>query len=325
MARLSDLTRVLFLRFFLFLRLIHALPAAPPDDGSSLLPQSSNFSDIGSVTNLGHPHFSVTVHPEEGTRLESIAMLMNAVDALAAIAVKDQRGRSPRMHFHSRAYPSVHIDIEPKGPSTAPLSDVSNEVATLCLYYGTVDMIKHQEYKVVTFSCLWDNVEVAVVYIDGTPPSTAQLPGDTAMSNTTDTVTDPQLNALQPNFFFIDNAKTLGIPLSFVTIMNALKSFFHYGSTEIVPRCFTNPGPEWDASILFFGDGPVRTRPPFLEYRYVIETLRQAPEFMWRSRKFAELGIGFNVDGVPLGAALLMKGKPHQSAEMGRKASVATA
>ncbi len=61
---------------------------------------------------------------------------------------------------------------------------------------------------------------------------------------------------------------------------------------------------------MLFEPYSIRTRPPFFEYRWAIEAVRQMPGFLLQQRRFAELGIRVIVDGVRVGTALLEKGEP---------------
>ena len=58
-----------------------------------------------------------------------------------------------------------------------------------------------------------------------------------------------------------------------------------------------------------------RTRPPFFEYRWLIESLRQLPAFLLQQGRFAEISMGIVVDGVHVGNGLLEKAVPDGLAE----------
>lgn len=307
-----------FLRSFTLLSaatltyLSNAAPAAPSKDGiDAVLQQASNFS----LAN--HPHFDIRIHPRANMPVNSLSMLVNALDALTAIGLTDHRTRSPPMHFYSPGNPHVIIDVNPKRPATTIL----NELATLCIYYGIADMAGRRQYTEAVFDCLWDNVYVAEVIIS----NRGRLA--TASNTTTTGSLKPLGDQFQPRFFYLANAKNIDLATAFVTAMNAIRTFSSRGSTEVVAGyIYTDPGPQWDASIVFpDAHRPVRRLPPYLEYRYVIFSKRLALIYMFEHRRIAELGITFRIDDVYLGSALLIKGKPDQIAVATLDASATTA
>ncbi|KAI4232877.1 MAG: hypothetical protein L6R40_007281 [Gallowayella cf. fulva] len=271
------------------------------------LRELTNFSVPGALAS--HPHFSLDVHVTEDTQLNPIAMLMNAVDLLAVTGLKDYQGHSAATLFHSPDHPDVVIALVPTGPAT----EVLNEVVSLCAYYGMEDMIRYRQYKECTFTCAWDNVDVAVLNI-WDQSSAVKHTGAfiNSLRNETTDLTNSPLKAVQPQFAYLNRAERLDMRLAFVTIMHAIMSSSRFSGTDIVSPSFTDPSHEWDASVVFPSDGPERTEPPFFEYRYVIQTLRQAPRYMLRHKWFAQLAMLVHVDGHYLGNALLMKGKPPQ-------------
>ena len=52
-------------------------------------------------------------------------MLMNTVEALATLALRDQTARAPGAHYHAEDYDDVLVDVVPLRPAT----DVLNKVA----------------------------------------------------------------------------------------------------------------------------------------------------------------------------------------------------
>ena len=67
----------------------------------------------------------------------------------------------------------------------------------------------------------------------------------------------------------------------------------------------------------------IRTRPPFFEYRWLIETLRQLPGFLIQQSRFAETSIGIVVDGVHVGNGVLEKPGVRRSSGEAQKAGEA--
>ncbi|KAL8706991.1 MAG: hypothetical protein Q9201_000039 [Fulgogasparrea decipioides] len=316
---------------FLFSFSVNAVPATPVPEGNLLLQQPSNSSHIDSLLKTDNGLFRYAIEYDDNKPLNSISMLMNAVDALGQLALKNHRDRSGHFHFTLPTYRTVRIDVVTIPPATTFL----NEVATLCIYSGMLDVIRKRKYKTVQLTCAWDMVDIMEVFI--TNPTTAATasnatePGDplSATNTTTDaaaTTADPILNQLEPRFGYYPYSRRLDVPLTFLTLMYTHVMFSKESATDIVPRCYTDPGPEWDACMIFPADGAIRTRPPYLEYRYVIQTLRQVPSWLIQHGRFAELAIAIWVDNIDLGGAVLLKGKPDQSVGPGlNNASVSQA
>ncbi|KAL8691750.1 MAG: hypothetical protein Q9218_003099 [Villophora microphyllina] len=253
---------------------------------------------------------------------------MNGVDALAQIALKDHTARSSGYHFHLQNYAHVFITVSPLGSA----STFDNDIATLCIYYGIEDMVRKRKYKEAELDCYWDNVEIARVVINDPITTTSNTVASNSfaiptVNNTTDALSqidDPIVKAVRPRFGYFPDGIIIDIPTACLTVMYSLAKFSRQRATDAVPRCSTDPGPEWNACMVFPADGPIRTRPPFLEYRWVIESIRQIPEWMKRHGRFANLAISFWVDGINLGGGILVKGKPWQATQLLTGANVAT-
>lgn len=281
------------------------------------LPSNSSLADLTLLSAPPHPHFEAQF--EFGNiRLRSISMLMNAVEALAALALKDQTARSSGAHFRFERYPDVVIDVVPKRPAT----DVLNEVSLLCIRWGMTHVISQGEYKNAEIDCLWDTVVVAQVHFErpgyqslsnnaSVLAPIAESPGGSVSPLSLITTTnDTLLAAVTPAFSFRADSQTLPIPNVFVITIAVLTAFAYYPKTDPVSTwSVVGTGPEWNTSMLF-EPYSIRARPPFFEYRWAIETVRQMPGFLLQQGRFAELSIGIIIDGVHVGNALLAKGEP---------------
>ncbi len=91
-------------------------------------------------------------------------------------------------------------------------------------------------------------------------------------------------------------------PTEQVAVLSLVKSFAIYIlSLDIGSRA------EGDASLPF-EPYQMCTRPPYFEYRWLIETLRNMPAFMIQQGRLAESSIGIVVDTVHVGDRLLRNG-----------------
>ncbi|KAL8647066.1 MAG: hypothetical protein Q9226_006590, partial [Calogaya cf. arnoldii] len=266
----------------------YAAPATSSDGGKPLsqFQQAANFSNVGLFID-DHPHFSMRVEPQPNTHIDAISMLFVAVEALATIALQGSRGRTPMTLFY---HPLVDFELIPKYPAT----EVMNEVAILCIYYGVENMARLRDYRESYLGCEWDHVEVATIRIgdrdsryrakqthdgvDDLPiPPTIAIPA--GFLRTDD----------QPYFSYPHDASPLDITAVFITVMNALMRLSWMSSTDRVGPCWTEAGPAWDASIILRESNPPRRQPLILEVRWVLKSLRLVPDYMRRNGRWAEL------------------------------------
>ncbi|KAL8773764.1 MAG: hypothetical protein Q9209_001532 [Squamulea sp. 1 TL-2023] len=276
--------------------------AGPASTGRSLI--ACTFAIVG-----GDEGFSIDVIGRRGTYVNPFVLLLDAVDALAVIGLKDSKGRTPRTNFQLAKYPTVAIVVQPTGSA----ADVMNWSATLCIYYGVEQVLKRQAYQEVTIYCAWNHQERIQVSIRTV---SSEIHTDTTASglNTTQP-TSAVFDTFHPRFFYVRNPTALDYTVTMITIMYSIMYLSRLSKTSVIPRTYTDAGPDWDACIIFIGDGPSPSsdHPPYLECRWVIETLGMIPSFMIQQRRFAELGMTFWVDNRYLGGGLLQKGKPDEA------------
>ncbi|KAI4272227.1 MAG: hypothetical protein LQ337_005451 [Flavoplaca oasis] len=251
------------------------------------------------------------VLPLETHPVGPTSILVTAVDALTAIGLRDYTAQSSpqEMRFQTPAWSEVTVNVIPKPPTV----NILNQLATLCIYYGVANMAEYNEFVEAKFECLWDNVNVADVHVRRKRPGPA-VDITPSPIDSTEILTE----AIQTQFSYIEDSQPIPTIIAFITAMNAIKSFSLKGPNEImIGSLFTDPGPHWDASIIYpdgSGHRPIRRQPPFLKYRYALMSMRPALLFMLQHRRFAEIVFLFIVDGVRLGDALLIKGKPDRMA-----------
>ncbi len=143
-------------------------------------------------------------------------------------------------------------------------------------------------------------------------PRAARNPGVLGNTLTLDATnaTDIHLNGLEPFFYYTPGGKILPVPLFYINLMDAIVAFAYFGGMDVLKtRCFTDPGTQWDASMVFYGATSVRTEPPFLQYQCVIKTLLRLLKYMFLRGRFAEIGMHSRVDNVMLGKRNFEGGK----------------
>lgn len=246
----------------------------------------NGISTNTTVNDNPHSHFSFDVFPTP-VHLDPTAVLINGLDALASLALEDDKTRNRVRRFRSSDYTDVKISVVPKGSA----KDFSSEVASLCIYYGIEELARYGTYVEATFTCKWDSIEVARVDLDAV--ATLRYPklvGDDsdAHANNTSVVTARGLpgNEIKPNFVFLAGGHSLLHDVVFITLMNAILRFSPPRATELFPSdVVIDAGLPWKekgyldlAGVSGGGDRP--SSPPYLDYHVVIESLRQVPRFM---------------------------------------------
>ncbi|KAL9599261.1 MAG: hypothetical protein Q9219_003963 [cf. Caloplaca sp. 3 TL-2023] len=236
-------------------------------------------------------------------------MLMNGLDALAYLALQERTATSTALQFRLAEFPDVAIQVKPAPQRRS----FTYYIATQCIFYGFVEVVRQKRYKEVEVDCKLNETVLAVVNIGhdftASTASSSPSPLDAANNSLLLPAAAP-LQAATPEYHYLTPARPIPIPLAFITAVNALARFASHPSTSVVPRCYTDPGPEFDACMVFPADGPSRPRPPFLEYRWAVAAVKGTVGFMRAQRRWAECGGRVVVDGVDVGRWILERGKP---------------
>ncbi|KAI4108198.1 MAG: hypothetical protein L6R37_001238 [Teloschistes peruensis] len=322
-----------------------AAPATPAGNENSVLQQASNplfvnASSLDPTVGGMDPRFSMTIF-RTTVRIDRLSMLMCSMETLSRIAQQDPKARSRSVLIRIEEFPDVTVTITPKGGQR----DFAYEIAAMCLYYGVEKLASRNEFLGTTFSCRWDRFEVVRVDIDNrprrngqplllasddndnndtttaitttTPVATTIMPNDTASNITAKGTTNSSLAAttatsndddISARIAFLPHGARLDLSAIILTAMNAFLNASSMPKTEIVPAKTFDAGARWDAYLALAGDGPPKTRPPFLTYAIVIEGLRQVPYMMLNSLRLAECLVTFKVGSRLLGTGTLRKG-----------------
>ncbi|KAL8957276.1 MAG: hypothetical protein Q9183_006102 [Haloplaca sp. 2 TL-2023] len=200
-------------------------------------------------------------------------------------------------------------------------------MSIVCLYHILEKMVAVNTFETVEVRCSEGTNIRATILIEAIPPTTEVGTSQPSPQNTTDSIAAnaTALQAVTPDFDFLAPPldKPIQITAAVVTLMYTLTKMGVQEKTADVPRSYFDPGPRWDASIIFPSEGPIRTRPPYMEYRWAIETIGQVMGFFQQRRRFANMYGRVIVDGVVLDEFLFQNGKPWD-AEAPGNAGVAT-
>ncbi|KAL8872990.1 MAG: hypothetical protein Q9174_001477 [Haloplaca sp. 1 TL-2023] len=308
-----------------FSSLVTALPASSTA-GGGLFQTSPRIGQLNSFhQDLGVENFKFEWRFDNTVDLDVWSTLLDGLEGLRTIALRDTNARTKGDHFHLGSMRGVSIDISPSGADT-----VSNDMAAVCLYHILEKMVFLNIFEKAEVLCYEGNVIKATIVIDAFQRFPAATEADTSQLgsiNTTNTITadDTTLKAVMPEFFFLTPPRDTPIParVAIVTLMYTLTKMAVQDKTAIVPRCYFDPGPTWDASIIFPAEGPTRTQPPYMEYRWAIQTIGKVIDFFLHQRRFASMGGVVVVDGVELDTFLFQEGKPW-NAEAPGNSTVAT-
>ncbi|KAL8782623.1 MAG: hypothetical protein Q9213_005210 [Squamulea squamosa] len=272
--------------------------------------QTSSHTSVTQVANgtskhtVGkNPRFSAHIGFGD-INLRPIAILMVGADALAQLALKDVTGRIPSTTFDMVAYPDVVIKMESMGPT----SDISNEVALLCISQSIAYTAHVRRYRNSVADCLWDNELVARIHVEQQHPNQdtnrLSLTGGSSGAPLTLNASTAQLGALTPRFVFLQRSETFTVEDVFIVALAVLKEFA-YKPNEDPVGTYTYVRANWSPASMLFEPISIRTRPPYFEYRWAIETIPKMLAFLVRARSFADLGIAIIVDDVHVGNAIL--------------------
>ncbi|CAF9942585.1 MAG: hypothetical protein ALECFALPRED_009828 [Alectoria fallacina] len=190
----------------------------------------------------------------------------------------------------------------------------------MCISWGLRHWIEDREYRIVDVECIWDAVLVAHVVFER--PSyrassnatealslIAERAGESGnLSSPVTSANDTLLEAVTPLFGFRPDSENLPILNVFYLTIKVLTAFAPIPNTDTVETyTVVDLDGEWQ-SYMLFEPFSIRARPPFFEYRWAIETVRQIPGFCLQQGRFAEIGIHVVVDGVHVGTGLMGKG-----------------
>jgi hypothetical protein len=291
------------------------LAAAPPkpiapDVRSSNIPiTTTTFADID-------PRFEV--HPIFwGPKIQSMACLMNAVNALTNMALQDIRAPMGKTTYELADHPNSAITLLPE--NWQQRGQIERRFAVWGLFLAVYAMSTTGNYHCNTFHLLWDDKEVGTLgfskgIITQSPSNTSDPPSQGLL--TLDNTTTPSL--LIPN----TTASTSNTPILrisilflpavlplqnfFMTVLSALAELAAFRNKDTGLEHFTPDAAPVPASVAFYAWRTTRkVRVPLITARHIIETLGHLPALMLERRKFSEADIMMKIDGMNAGLGRL--------------------
>lgn len=268
-------------------------------------------------------HFSISrMYGDE--RLDMLWMLRNTVEVLAELAQRNYHSRMS--NFRSNGpFEDIVITVDPVEPAI----DVANRIAIMCIWWAMYFVTVERRFRNMEVDCKWDNVVVAQVHFQALKPLSSaqdQTADDSrfegASTNTTKSVaslsipmsmgegntTTPWLNEkLDIKFNFFEDAQTLTVFDVYIAVMGALNYVARRPSTDAVARFNCGPYTDFDIRITFDSARTIRARPPYYEYRHVIEALRLLPAWIVAQGRFAEVYFNIGIDHIYVALAFLTR------------------
>ena len=248
------------------------------------------------------------------TRLQPTAVLMNAVNVAADLAVLDFNNRFIVDIAPLQKYPDVKIDFVPVPPMIA----IETKILVWGLYGGINDIVGRKQFKEVEFDLLWNGKVVAWLRFE---KAVNNMVGETAerkkptidphflqTSKQNDTMpprlqTDIGLTANPTPFAFTAQYTPYSKPLSifqvFMSVFSALVQVAPLAANSDV-KALVYEAQDFNSRIVVFRTEGKAWQ--VFEYRWLIEGLKRIPEFMLESAKFAEIGWEIKVNGKEVGS-----------------------
>ncbi|KAL8779536.1 MAG: hypothetical protein Q9194_001388 [Teloschistes cf. exilis] len=273
-----------------------------------------NASSLDPTVGGMDPRFSMTIF-RTTVRIDRLSMLMCSMETLSRIAQQDSRARSRSVLIRIEEFPDVTVTITPKGGQQDFAYGIAamclyygvEKLASHNEFLGSTFSCRWDRFEVVRVdidnrppmvgqplllaSDDNDNDTTTTPTIT-TPVATTIMPNDTASNITAEGTTNSSLPAtanananatatenddIEARVAFLPHGARLDLSAIILTVMNAHLNASSMPKTELAPAKIFDAGARWDAYLALAGDGPPKTRPPFLTYAIVIEGLRQVP------------------------------------------------
>ncbi|MCJ1460595.1 hypothetical protein MMC28_010977 [Mycoblastus sanguinarius] len=249
---------------------------------------------------------------------------MNAVNAMSKLALGTFDERIQPVIYSLDNYSDVKILIQ-DNPEKGTLK---TSYVVWGIHSAILTMVTSNQFKTAIFYLKWNgdtvgwlvlgqsNVQLNIVGGNNTQSLIQRSEVSSLLNFTQKNITDISVYtndtgvSADPRMkVFIEyNGQDVPIYGLFLTVLSGLEYAVQFPSTAQV-----HPFAVWSETTMsntlaeFRNHETSRTTPPFLEYRWIIQSLAGLPAYMLRKRRFAETLWVMEVDGVPVGDGYIKK------------------
>ena len=270
------------------------------------------------------PRFHIT-RTFGSINVPATSCLMNAVEAMADLALSRYDDRVDPKTYNLQKYPDVKITIQ-----AVPAGGLlKTSYVVWGLYGGIGYMVRNNRFQCVKFYLRWNGDLVGLIDIDKVGPQLSIAGSNQSQSqsqivqrssalesivnrstNLTGLDTGPPV-LFDPRLSILIERTGENLPIFavFMTVLCGMEYAAQFPSTSRVsPFGIYQTGQPYDTAVWFQDYESKRRRsPPFLEYQWVIKSLAQLPGFMFGEGRFTEVEMVIEVDGIRVGEAYVGK------------------
>lgn len=268
-----------------------------------LVQPAFNASSAKSVSESIDPRFNVDDYYNK-VPLDRDSCLMVAVNEMANLALLpwNSRTRGYRSATLPR-YPHVYMEITPQAPAV----DIETRFLIWGINIAMYNIIHEELFLESSFELSFSTRAVGWIRFRHQKPSILTLPPHQDLPEVSNLTTALGADQFAAYIAKLLKAKELDKLSVFITIYDAFKAVAPLPSTAIFSATSLEVKPlGLDVKATFSStDDPRLPRevPPFLEWQWIVETLRRIPEWMLERKAFQEVGVDITVDGFVVGVA----------------------
>ena len=297
----------------------------PPIDTLSIesLGLHKTRADFGTMPEKG---FEIRV-VHWGPKLQTTRCFINAVIAMANMALRQIHGLMGETVFTMEDQPGVAISVLPFNWHLG--GQMPRKYAVWGLFLAIYTMVKKANFQCNTIHLLWKRREVGTINFSRgvvRQPQPDKLESNDPRSEgllSVDSITSTILPLPLPHLQNSTGSLKIGPELSldvelldtiipihnvFVTVLGGLMDLAHFDDKDaaVLAMIFdTMPVPTYLSFTTW--DTPSKAEPPYMTNRHVIEALAFLPQYMYEQRKFSEADVTVKLDNVRCGLGLLRK------------------
>ena len=273
--------------------------ATPSSPASSQLTSPSAFKNLSSTS--PDPRFRMESY--YGTiSLSFTSLLLNAVNGMAILAHQPigQRIRDvPGIVLAAHQDAGIGITASP------PSKTFENRIAIWGIYAAIDGMVDIGVFREAQIFLFWDDRKVALITM--WKPKEVQLSPNGSLGIEGLMTANTSLtsgSSLRPGFYFLPSGAVLSFQEVFMAVLATLQNLAYWSDTDVIYP-FTCKAQDFNAILQVSFDGSPRTKPPYLLCTYVIDVVRQIPQYMLEKNHFADLAMIITIRADVIGHAIL--------------------